>query len=161
MKDDITLIMYSHSTYSDVWPIFFKQSSKYLKNYKKVLFLTLFVTLLVLRGLFARGDRPSFGARAALPVRWRRLALVALGIVAALAASPPLLPAPPVRRHPPPSPHRWRRCCRSCYACHPRRRSRCRLRRRHRSPSNGEQWRIHLTPFLALSPIVCVPKCVS
>ncbi len=38
MKDDITLIMYSHSTYSDVWPIFFKQSNKYLKNYKKVLF---------------------------------------------------------------------------------------------------------------------------
>ena len=38
MKDKITLVMYSHSTYSDVWPMFFNQSEKLLTNYKKVLF---------------------------------------------------------------------------------------------------------------------------
>ena len=38
MKDKITLAMYSHSTYSDVWPIFFNQSEKFLTSYKKVLF---------------------------------------------------------------------------------------------------------------------------
>ena len=38
MKDDITLIMYSHSSYSDVWAPFFNQADKYLQDYKKVLF---------------------------------------------------------------------------------------------------------------------------
>jgi len=37
-KQTTTLIMYSHSSYSDVWPIFFKQSELYLSKYKKVLF---------------------------------------------------------------------------------------------------------------------------
>ena len=37
MKDKITLVMYSHSSYSDVWKPFFNQSSKYLSDYKKVL----------------------------------------------------------------------------------------------------------------------------
>ncbi len=30
--------MYSHSSYSDVWPIFFSQSGKFLKQYRKVVF---------------------------------------------------------------------------------------------------------------------------
>ena len=38
MKDNITLFMYSHSSYSDVWELFFKQSELYLPEYKKVLF---------------------------------------------------------------------------------------------------------------------------
>ena len=38
MKKDITLVMYSHSSYSDVWPVFFKQADKYLGQYKKALF---------------------------------------------------------------------------------------------------------------------------
>ena len=38
MKSDITLIMYSHSSYSDVWAPFFTQSEKYTPEYKKVLF---------------------------------------------------------------------------------------------------------------------------
>ena len=38
MKKNITLFMYSHSSYSDVWDPFFKQADKYLLNYKKVLF---------------------------------------------------------------------------------------------------------------------------
>ena len=37
MKDKITLVMYSHSSYSDVWNPFFKQAEKYMPNYKKVL----------------------------------------------------------------------------------------------------------------------------
>jgi hypothetical protein len=38
MKKNITLCMYSHSSYSDVWDCFFSQSDKYLGDYKKVLF---------------------------------------------------------------------------------------------------------------------------
>ena len=38
MKDKITLFMYSHSSYSDVWDLFFKQSELYMPEYKKVLF---------------------------------------------------------------------------------------------------------------------------
>ncbi|MAL15724.1 MAG: hypothetical protein CL554_20160 [Algoriphagus sp.] len=38
MKEKTTIIMYSHSSYSDVWPLFFKQTDKYLSGYKKVLF---------------------------------------------------------------------------------------------------------------------------
>jgi len=38
MKNNITLCMYSHSTYSDVWPCFFSQAKKYLPEYRKVLF---------------------------------------------------------------------------------------------------------------------------
>ncbi|MHA2342796.1 MAG: hypothetical protein ACXADW_13040 [Candidatus Hodarchaeales archaeon] len=38
MKNNITLFMYSHSTYSDAWSPFFSQSEKYLKEYKKVVF---------------------------------------------------------------------------------------------------------------------------
>mgnify|MGYP003111118996 FL=1 len=38
MKENITLLMYSHSSYSDVWNPFFKQAEKYMPDYKKVLF---------------------------------------------------------------------------------------------------------------------------
>jgi len=38
MKEGVTLFMYSHSSYSDVWDVFFQQAEKYLQNYKKVLF---------------------------------------------------------------------------------------------------------------------------
>jgi hypothetical protein len=38
MKKDITLLMYSHSSYSDVWGPFFKQAEKYTPEYKKALF---------------------------------------------------------------------------------------------------------------------------
>lgn len=38
MKENITLIMYSHSSYSDVWDPFFAQSERYTPEYKKVLF---------------------------------------------------------------------------------------------------------------------------
>ncbi len=38
MKENITLFMYSHSSYSDVWGPFFKQSEKFTPEYKKVLF---------------------------------------------------------------------------------------------------------------------------
>ena len=38
MKENITLIMYSHSSYSDVWPLFFNQAREYLPDYTKVLF---------------------------------------------------------------------------------------------------------------------------
>ena len=38
MKKNITLFMYSHSSYSDVWPPFFNQSEKFMPDYKKVLF---------------------------------------------------------------------------------------------------------------------------
>jgi len=38
MKKNITLFVYSHSSYSDVWTPFFYQADKYLKDYKKVLF---------------------------------------------------------------------------------------------------------------------------
>jgi hypothetical protein len=37
MKNN-TLIVYSHSSYSDVWVPFFAQSELFLKNYKKVIF---------------------------------------------------------------------------------------------------------------------------
>ena len=37
MSKDISLIMYSHSSYSDVWPIFFSQTEKYLSEYKKAM----------------------------------------------------------------------------------------------------------------------------
>ena len=38
MKKDITLFMYSHSSYSDVWKPFFRQSGIYTPDYRKVLF---------------------------------------------------------------------------------------------------------------------------
>ncbi len=38
MKKNITLFMYSHSSYSDVWAPFFKQADKYMSNYNKVVF---------------------------------------------------------------------------------------------------------------------------
>jgi len=38
MKSNITLFMYSHSSYSDVWDLFFKQAEMYTPEYKKVLF---------------------------------------------------------------------------------------------------------------------------
>ena len=38
MSQDITLFMYSHSSYSDVWAPFFAQTEKYLPEYKKVVF---------------------------------------------------------------------------------------------------------------------------
>lgn len=38
MKDNITMFMYSHSSYSDVWKPFFKQSEAYTPKYRKVLF---------------------------------------------------------------------------------------------------------------------------
>ncbi len=38
MKENITLFMYSHSSYSDVWEPFFRQSERFTPEYKKVLF---------------------------------------------------------------------------------------------------------------------------
>tara|TARA_R110002012_G_scaffold157100_1_gene318133 strand:+ start:274 stop:996 length:723 start_codon:yes stop_codon:yes gene_type:complete len=38
MKENITMIMYSHSSYSDVWAPFFNQSEKFTPEYKKILF---------------------------------------------------------------------------------------------------------------------------
>jgi len=35
---EVTLIMYSHDSYSDAWPLFFGQSEKYLSGIKKALF---------------------------------------------------------------------------------------------------------------------------
>jgi hypothetical protein len=38
MSENISLIMYSHSSYSDVWKPFFSQAEKFLPKYKKILF---------------------------------------------------------------------------------------------------------------------------
>ena len=35
---DTAIIMYSHSDYSDVWPIFFTQTDKYFQDVKKYIF---------------------------------------------------------------------------------------------------------------------------
>jgi len=34
-NDDIALIVYSHTDYSDIWPMFFGQAEKFLKKFKK------------------------------------------------------------------------------------------------------------------------------